>query len=613
MPGPFGLEEPDGTASQAMNEYISHFLSGPEQVLSLAVVGVLWTGFTAIGAAMGGAMGGSGRLREVDHLSGWATVALAFTFWGVFVRAPFVYVAVIAAAAAIWATVQVIRRDGRLFPDGLGRVLLLALPLFVLVSAMRGSQWDEFSQWLTVIRHMLAVDVFPDAEHPYHGVTFAGYPFTWNYVSYLASRLAGGLLENASALSNLVLLFGFALLVRRIALRALGSDGRASGIGWPAAALAALAVTLLNPTFVQKVVLTAYADTSTAVVTGTAVVLGWLVIEELLDADEAAARRLALQCGLVLAIVISLKQATLVLVVIFLIAFAMVALRQPGLRVARLAVLLGLMIGPPLLIYLAWRYHVTTRLAASEFALQPFAQWHLALIPDILWKMLTVIAKKGYYLGLCVIIVALGARGFFRARTPLDRLAALGGLVILGYNAFLLFAYVAAFGEYDALRAASYWRYNMHLGLVVVAVAAYGLAVAWREKREKLAFMGRLGWLPVVLIVAAPFVFAHKLRFDKAPETAHFRLVGAAASKLLDAGDRVYVVDPTGSGESGVITAYELTGGAKYVGYVSAFFGDKEGALKGSLVNQRPSALIVHSMIPGFRGILGQPLEDGRS
>ena len=146
--------------------------------------------------------------------------------------------------------------------------------------------------------------------------------------------------------------------------------------------------------------------------------------------------------------------------------------------------------------------------------------------------MLIVLSKKGAYLALVVVIVAFGLRGFWRSQTPFDRFAALIAMVVLGYNTFLLFAYVTTFGKFDALRAASYWRYNMHLGALVVAFAGYGGAQLWHQKLAGRFDIRRLAWLPIALVVIAPFGFAHKLRFDRTPMTVHIRDVGAAVAEI---------------------------------------------------------------------------------
>ena len=51
-------------------------------------------------------------------------------------------------------------------------------------------------------------------------------------------------------------------------------------------AFAALLVTLFNPTFVQKLVLTAYSETSTSVTIALAGVLTWMMLDALANKDH---------------------------------------------------------------------------------------------------------------------------------------------------------------------------------------------------------------------------------------------------------------------------------------------------------------------------------------
>jgi hypothetical protein len=592
-----------------MGQFFGNFLESPAQIQVLGCVAVVWLGFTALGAAIGG----RDRLAETDHLAGWALVSLLFTLAGVFLKTPFTVLAIVAALGAGLAGWAAWRRDRVLLAPGWGRVLVLGLPLLILASAMQGSQWDEFTDWLVIPRYLLETDAFPSRDNPFSKASLAGYPYSWHFVNYLASRLAGRLLESAGGVSNLVLLFGFALLVVRLMFIGAGRQPAGEGVGWSLAALAVLAATLLNPTFAQKVVLTAYADTASAVVAGTGAVLAWFMLEALGERSYDRARNLALTLGLVLALLVNLKQATLVLMVLIVIAAGMIAVRDRGISLARFLRLVPLIVGPSVVIYLAWRYQLSTGLSARELSVRPIDGWFIDLVPQILARMGLVLAKKGYYLALVAVLVVLGVRGFFRSATPFDRFAALLAMVVLGYNAFLLFAYVATFGERDALRAASYWRYNMHLGAMVVAFAAYAGALAWRQTLAGGRGSRRWAWLPVVLVVAAPFVFATKLRFDREPMTRHFRTVGAGVAALVKPGDGVFNADPTGSGESGAALRYELGERAAYTGQVTAFYGDKLGVFKQALSRPATTVVVVQSWRDDFTPVLGMTPPTGQS
>ena len=54
---------------------------------------------------------------------------------------------------------------------------------------------------------------------------------------------------------------------------------------------------LANPTFSQKIVLTSYAETSSAVAMGSAVVVGWLMCEALIEGEDEKAKKLRMANG----------------------------------------------------------------------------------------------------------------------------------------------------------------------------------------------------------------------------------------------------------------------------------------------------------------------------
>ena len=370
---------------------------------------------------------------------------------------------------------------------------------------------------------------------------------------------------------------------------------------------------LANPTFSQKIVLTSYAETASAVATGAGVVLGWLICEALVDNERQAARRYAWQMGAVLALLVNLKQATMVLVVLVVLATLFMAIRDRRVPVVAFVKLLPQIAVPAVSLYLVWRFHVSSELVDREIAIRPFDDWYINLIPHILMEMSIVLAKKGYYFALLIIAVGFGLRGFFRAAGPVDRFAAICAMVILGYNMFLLFAYVAAFGKFDAMRVASYWRYNMHLGPTVIAFVAYGAANVWHRHLAARWCWRRVRWLPIVLLLLAPFVFAKKIRFDTVPMTVHYRTVGAELAALLTPEDLYFVSDPTGSGESAVILRYELDRGAKFGGVVSAFNPHRLKRLKSFLPKPELNTMVVFSVDKGFDELLGRDFSPGQT
>ena len=587
-------------------DYSRNFIESGDQFIALGAVALVWIGLMAIGAAVRG----SERLREIDHLVGWSVVSLIFTGLGVFSTLTFPVIAAILGMGAFGAFVFVVRSGQGIGSVALVRALLLALPLLLLAAAMQGSQWDEFTDWLVIPRYMLETQAFPSISNPYPNATFSGYPYSWHFISYLSSLIAGRLLESAGALSNVFLLLAAATLLIRLIGQAIGDRELHRRPGWGLCALAVLVMTLVNPTFAQKVVLTAYADTPSAVVTGTAVIIAWFCIEALVGKDEQVARKHAISLGMLLLLLVNLKQATLVLAILIVGGFYIIALREPGVRFLSALKLGVYIVLPPVIIFLIWRYHLQSDPSnIRELSITPFSDWLIHLIPDILARMGLILSKKGYYLVLFVVLLGVGLKGFWRSKTPFDRFAALAMGIVLGYNLFLLFAYVTTFGKSDALRAASYWRYSMHLGMIIVAFTVFGLAKLWHERASGKFDISRLKWLAVVLMLAAPFVFAKKLRFDRVPTTVHYRHVGAAVSAMLNPKDKVFVTDPRGSGESAAILGFELRSGAKYGGFVGAFHADRIGPVKKILTGSDFTAMIVYSQVPEYQDLFQQKLD----
>ena len=295
----------------------------------------------------------------------------------------------------------------------------------------------------------------------------------------MASSIGGRFLENAGALTNVMILLTFSFVSIRLIRTGMGQEHDNSVPGWKLCAIGILSTTLLNTTFAQKVALTAYIDVSTAALTGLLAVIGWYMLGALSDGRRKEALQYALQVGLLMALLINLKQSTMAMAVIVVGAVALAGLRDPKIRIYDLFSLLPRMVIPAVIIYLAWRYYVSQELTGQEMHILPYSSWAIEYIPQILQKMLVVLSKKGAYLLLLVAVIGFGIRAMACYRTPFDRFAIIAAAIFLGHNAFLLFSYVAAFGKIDALKASSYWRYNMQLGMVGVAFSAYGAGILW--------------------------------------------------------------------------------------------------------------------------------------
>ncbi|MEE9544879.1 MAG: hypothetical protein V3V55_04685 [Rhodospirillales bacterium] len=140
-----------------------------------------------------------------------------FIVGGIFGPVPFTWLAYGLWAAAIPSAVQLwrrYRRDAAVPAAGgvVWRILALALPLLFLVTAMKASQWDEFSQWLPNAQYIFRYDGFPGGGMPAISSAYSAYPYGLPLITYLASKMAGAFIENGGALANLFLLLLFAPL-----------------------------------------------------------------------------------------------------------------------------------------------------------------------------------------------------------------------------------------------------------------------------------------------------------------------------------------------------------------------------------------------------------------
>ncbi|OFX12822.1 MAG: hypothetical protein A2516_10230 [Alphaproteobacteria bacterium RIFOXYD12_FULL_60_8] len=650
-----------------MSTYFGYFFSGPDQFIGLGAVLILWGLLTVLGrtAAL------SGNMPEVNAVLGWALVSTVMTMTGVFSFIPFTLVAgtmgVTALGAAGWAW----RSGHAAFPGGAWKMLALSLPLLLIASAMEPSQWDEFSHWLPAPRFLLLTDAFPSATNPITGTQMLpAYPYAWVFLSYLTGRIAGFMVDNAGSLLNLLLLFSFGFTALRLALQATGRDMPAH-LSWPLAALALMGGVAFNPSFVEKVALTAYADTSTSVCVGFAAVLAWRLLCALAEGKIEDAKRDAWRFGLVAAVLINIKQTNLVPYVLILATTGLVALRDPAIRLIQLAKIVPWMIGPSLMIYLVWRYHVATAMDGfpiTEAVFLQFADWNVEAIPQILASMLKVATSKGAYFGVMAVAVMFAARGLIRFDGPFARLSILCGGVFLGYESFMLFIYVASFGEGSAKSAVSFWRYNMHIGLLSVIFGAYGVGLLWKryvDERHPIPtwikaapvllvgvvavlathrYLGRewpmkavnavlamtaafgLAWvvrgrippqigrliitaLPVTLTVAVPLLLAPMIRFDHEAPKPHATRVVKELVPTYPAGRKMIILDPTGTGEVAVIARYYLNRFS--IPYISAFQNPTTESVAAFLVAEAPDDVLVFSVTPAVTEALGLSLESG--
>ena len=195
---------------------------------------------------------------------------------------------------------------------------------------------------------------------------------------------------------------------------------------------------------------------------------------------------------------------------------------------------------------------------------------------------------------------------------PFDRLAIITATIFVGYNSFLLFTYFAVFGGVGGINAVSYWRYNLHLGLLGVVCTGYGGALLWRR------FGGRVpGPMIARVLVAAvlvlPIAFAPKLRFDIRAPKIYVRTVGSEIAAMLPPGSRLAVIDPLDVGFYSKMMAYAVQGVAVVVGRTTVHYKRTPEAIQRFLDTASPTHVWVHTQVPAVGEVLGQVLAPRQS
>jgi hypothetical protein len=492
-------------------------------------------------------------------LAGWGISVFAAVLVGTATDVSFRLLAGALAVAGLAGLYLLVRR-GLEEPSSWGRtwrILVLALPLILLVAGMRASQWDELAEWLPNAHFLVDHDRFPSAALPNTGSVLPGYPNGLPLVIYFASLLSGGLSERSGMIFGVLLLLAAAAAIADLIADHRASAGDSRWSGWGTAAAGLLLAVPLNPSFVPKLALTNYSDnpTSCGLAIAALAAIAWI---EAAGALRPQRYRLAFAVGCILAAVAGLRQANLVLVLLLCGGVAFVLLTEGKLFDRRSWS--GLLALPmPLATAILWQAYAAR--AIPNGALQPmsFAEWHLDLIGEIAGSMLRVAASKGGHFGLmAALLVLLGATlvrpRLVDARTR--RLCGIAAVMFVGYTAFLFFAYIGTFTDYEATRAASFWRYSTHLGMLGVAAA---VAVALPYWRLRPALQRGLTAVAMVVLLAVPAATAKRLRFDlDHPHDGYVMAVAREMRPLLAPGTRVYLLDPHGNGSDLILMRYEL-------------------------------------------------------
>ena len=594
-----------------MEYYLNSILVGPQQFVPLAVGVVLWLGLAGLSIIFTD----RNRLTELNVLYGWAVVSTVFTLSGVIFRSPFLVVSIIFAVFSVVGIGIAIHQKQALFVPGSWRILVLAMPLFLISGAMEPSQWDEFSHWLPAPKYLLAFDGFPNAKEPFNGAPMlAAYPYGWPILSYLSAQIAGKFISNIGGVLNLLLLITLTTLTLRTALRLTNYKVKPV-ISWGFASSVILCATIFNPTFIQKIVLTAYSDISTAVTTGAVLLAGYYYLDALPEKKRTSPWSGAWQLSLLLMLLINLRQSNLVLFTLFSLAVGFLAWRDPDIRFKQFLIHLPIIVLPAIFTYFSWRYYVFIELGninGSEATFRPLDRWNIYEIPLILKQMFLIAIKKIGFFGPMAIAVYLSIGSLLRFKSSFDQIVILCAIGFIGYNTFLLLTYVGVFSTFDALRAVSYWRYNTHIGMVGVIFIVSGTVVFWSHKKGEVKVDPKIRVIAITLVLLLPLLFSHKLRFDLEPPKPFYTFVAKSLIGTIPSQSKLFVVDPKGTGESAVIARYYLEkSGTKWL----SVFHDPTPQVIDRYLSRvgKGDFLLVHSIIFGLQDSLNKNLEEDKS
>ena len=501
---------------------------------------------------------GVGRLMSLGHaapelalIAGWGSVCLALTLWGVVTAASLRWpAAAIATAGLVGLVSPRFRVQGTTWRDVL-RMMVVALPLLVVMASARPSLPDTFLNLLPNAAYLYDHASFPaDGRWPSHSF-LPGAPYNMQLAAFVASLFTPGFPATAMIAINLVLQLAFALFLARLIER--GDDAETIRPSWGATALGLLLATLINPGFVPRFDFSAYSEAS---VTVTLALGGWFAARFLdrLAAQRAAAAELTL-FALTLVALVNIKQDSIALVAGLLASALVLALLQGGEGRHRSLVALLLAAAPAFLLYGAWRWYVLSHFAVGELKLLPFAQWQFANIPLILRSILKEMLEKGYFFALTAL--AIGGLVWRLRECGLDstaRVAALLTGVLLVYNAALFMTYIGHFPGQMSVEAHSFFRYNSHLGLLLMLTLLLLARDIAAERGWTLpGVLGRR--VPAALVAVAmlcPLALAALLRFDlEVPQLRTWQLV-ALAKEGLGSETRLAIVLP---GDNGSVSA----------------------------------------------------------
>jgi hypothetical protein len=510
------------------------FLPDLHNLLGLAGIAAALALFLLLGAVTTAA----GTLPEIQIVAGWGLTCLVLTAWTVLTPATakiplagLALVAMLGLAHPRWRD-----RVGSL--AGVGRVLLLSLPMWLVALPLRPAEIDTWLNLLPNAAYLYDHGMLPtDARPPSYSFLPAA-PYNTQFVAYVASVVSGSFADASMALFNVALLCASGLLLAR------AIAGRGAPLSWPACAMGLLLAIPLNPGFVPRVFFASYGEAPLAVITMFAV---WVAVDVVTDLARGIVwPRATTALALILAALVNIKQSGVGELLSVGLPLLVVTLVHPRIPVRRGVAVVVAALLPALLLALAWRIFVEQAFVGGELKPLPFAAWNFGLLPTILGAMLRIAVQKAT---LFVLIAAALAVAVWQCRRdPWSRRGLLfmltAGVVVL-FNGFLVVTYVVHFPAGMAADAHSYFRYASQLSLVVIlalTVAARPFAAYWLTKVPARARYA--GAAAVVLVLAIPPAIAGMLRYDLGQPQPLLWDLGHRAAAEIQPGDRLALLVP---------------------------------------------------------------------
>ena len=470
--------------------------SAPAEVLTQifpAVYGALACVATVAGVAvLGRSLRKGAEFQAADILCGWGLVVAFMTTISVLYARPLGLARLIVFGAMLLAAIPAVTK--RYFNSPFWCLAIVpGLFILVAINVLGIAAWDDFSHWVPNALYLWQYDDVPGKDLPISYSFWPGYPYAVPFLTYLASHLAGGFLVEGGAMVNFLLILAFAAMLTEVGHPPF-QEGRISltSIGWLCFAL--LTVTLLNPSFNASFTMTNQGDTSTMVAVAALGLMFWNLIEAVVQKDRAAKQKLLIQILLVSTLLLLIKQSNLALLVLLIIGFLMASWKNRVMKQVVLPVFLVFTVA--FLFRCVWQYHVDTELAGNGKGLNPIHAWRWDLLGPILNAMGNEALRKSGCFGLILLAGIYGVANLVRTPDRTRDFAIIAGIVGGGYVIFLMICYVGgAFHEGEARKAASFYRYATHVGLLNIALIwiAAPRFWAWLQDRTKysLAFWSK--------------------------------------------------------------------------------------------------------------------------